>query len=395
MIPSDLSIRKFMNNSFHINSLPVYWRVKEPNTVKHPKIPERLDISIKIDQENGVLSQVLSNEIKSTLLDIYSEDENIGYLRDDNKLAIGYHNDLFNFIKKQLSKFHITEILEIGCGGCTILKELKSLGYKVTGIDPSPFAQKCAEEKGINIIQEFFRPDLINKNYDLVYFSDVLEHVFDPTTFLRNLSDSLCENSIIIIAVPDATTESISGDYSMLMHQHISYFTELSLKKTILRAGLSCISIQKAGYGGSLYAVCEVKSKQYSITYTTPDNANTYFNLALKTRENFYNLFDKLENNYSRILCYVPLRAIPYLTSINKLDSEYIEFLDDTPFWSNNVIDGTNKLIQPLSSHKINHEDCVLIFSNTFDKKIRDKVISYSSDKNLSIYSIKDFTAGK
>ena len=114
------------------------------------------------------------------------------------------------------------------------------MDYQVTGLDPSPFAAKCAEERNIPFIQDFFKPELINENYDLVYFSDVLEHVFKPIEFLKNLGDSLNNDSIVIIAVPDATSESISGDYSMLMHQHISYFTEETLRNTILQAG--CIA---------------------------------------------------------------------------------------------------------------------------------------------------------
>lgn len=381
-----------MQNKFQIESLPVYWRVKKKTTISHSKIPEKLDISISTDPKTGAISQDLNKSLKTTLLNIYAEDENIGYLREDNKLAVGYHVDLSNFIKKNLKHFRVTNILEIGCGGCTVLEELKNMDYKVTGLDPSPFAAKCAEERNIPLIQDFFKPELIDKDYDLVFFSDVLEHVFDPVEFLENLSKSLNNDSIIIIAVPDATSESISGDYSMLMHQHISYFTEDTLRNTILHTGLSCLHIEKAGYGGSLYAIAQVNKGCNNITNIVAFN-QSYFNRAWQTQENFLELFERIEKQYSKILCYVPLRAIPYLTSINKLNEDYVHFVDDTPFWENHLIDGTNHMIKPLSSYETSGNECFFIFSNTFADKIKEKVVTQFGANYSDIYAISDFVA--
>jgi 2-polyprenyl-3-methyl-5-hydroxy-6-metoxy-1,4-benzoquinol methylase len=381
-----------MLDTFSIKSLPVYWRVKKDiSSQNHQEIPERLDFSLSFNPSNGTLTQLVDERLKNVLSNIYRENENIGYLRDDNKLAVGYHIDLLDFIKGILKADPIKYILEIGCGGCTVLDELQKLGFDVTGIDPSPFAKDCANEKGIKIINDFFSPDLIDKEYGLVYFSDVLEHVFDPVEFLSDIKKALKKDSKIVIAVPDATIETLTGDYSMCMHQHISYFTEKSLHNTILQAGLEPLTIQKAGYGGSLYAIANVaEDGRVSKIPHEQVIAKSYFGLASKARDAFLELFNNAKKNHLRIFCYVPLRAIPYLASIDALNSNAIYFVDDTPFWEDSYIDGTSNMIKPLTSYSYNESDCFFVFSNTFAQRLRDKVIAHCGSSAPQIYLIRD-----
>ena len=381
-----------MPEDFIINSLPLYWRVKKDINNEHSRIPSNYKFSISRSEKTGCITQNINNELKNILIDIYSENENIGYLRDDNKLAHRYHLDLLDYIKRFLKREEVKYILEIGCGGCTILKELSEIGYKVTGLDPSPFARDCANEKNINLIEDFFKPELIDKGYDLVFFSDVLEHIFEPIEFLNSLRETLKENSTVIIAVPDATSENMTGDYSMLMHQHISYFTEQTLFNTLIESGLEPVSIEKAGYGGSLYAIAKVKKDTPQNKHTDEDQKirRNYFELAEKAKNNFQRLFSNAENRYSRVICYVPLRALPYLSSINKLGSEKIFFADDTQLWNNCYIDGTKKIIKPLQSFMPQKNDCVFIFSNTFGETIKSKVQKYYGNQTPYICTIKD-----
>ena len=168
-------------------------------TTCHPTIPERFNIEVNFNKNSGRIEQILNEDIKGHLMSIYGENENIGYLREDNKLARRYHTDLLSYIEKFLKCTNIKSILEIGCGGCTILKELQRLDYDVTGIDPSPFARACAIKENIELIEDFFRAELIQKHYDLVFFSDVLEHVFNPKEFLVELKQTLIEILIFYI----------------------------------------------------------------------------------------------------------------------------------------------------------------------------------------------------
>ena len=376
------------STSFNVVNLPVYWRVKE-NTVSHQHIPSRHDIIISTEEGSGRLKQDIDTSVRSMLFNIYNQDENIGYIQDNNSLASPYHDDLLRVILREVIELSGISILEIGCGGCTLLENLAKLGAKVTGLDPSPFSQRVATAKNIRLIPHFFEPKLIQDQYDLVYFSDVLEHVEDPAAFLRQVKTCLTDGSKIIIAVPDASMELDTGDFSMLMHQHISYFNKKSLYNTIVSSGLTVKTIERAGYGGSLYAVAEVKEND-SEAKELIGSSSSYLQKANNAASYFHDFFQKVKRESENIYCYVPLRALPYLSKIDELDSPFIKLIDDTPFWEDMYIDGVAHRIKPLAKCKINHNDSVLIFSNTFGSLLKEKV-NQTHPICRAVYEIKDF----
>ena len=76
-------------------------------------------------------------------------------MQDDNPLAELYAPEYISFIKKYAKKGgHISEI---GAGGCYSLNKLKSLGFRVSAVDPSPITKVIGENLGIDVIPEFFR----------------------------------------------------------------------------------------------------------------------------------------------------------------------------------------------------------------------------------------------
>ena len=375
-------------NELKIKDLNLYWRVGKKKIFS--KIPSRLNFSIYFDKEHGFLRQDVSPKLNQALNQIYIENENIGYLREDNTLAKGYHEDFLEFILENISDIYLKNVLEIGCGGCTILNALKENNVKVTGLDPSPFALECARKFNIKIINKFFDKELIDQKFDLTFFSDVLEHIERPIQFLKDLTSCLEPKSKIIIAVPDTTTEQLYGDISMCMHQHINYFTARSLKNVFHESGLKTLKIIKSGYGGSLYGLVEVPNKIERELYRKSDSIiplNKEFNFFKKVKlviRKFKNIFDKAIHKKILFHCYCPLRALPYLAAIGEMDNKIIRFIDDTPYWNNSFFDGSEVIINSLNDSEISNDDFIFIFSNTFEDKIKRKLLNKGfNEKNI------------
>jgi hypothetical protein len=61
----------------------------------------------------------------------------------------------------------------------------------------------------------------------------------------------------LILGVPDCGPHVVAADLSMFVHEHWSYFTEASLTRTLQIAGFGVQRLEKAAYGGSIYAVAE------------------------------------------------------------------------------------------------------------------------------------------
>ena len=361
-----------------MNDIQLFWRIK---TVSSPEniVPNFLPFEFDFNYDLQLITQKVNKQILKYLNDIYLADSNIGYLQD-TEFGIKYKSDFMKFIEAALNNHgkNVKSILEIGCGGCTILSDLKKNGYEVIGIDPSPISTVTANKISFRIINDFFPTELFKDKVDLIYHSDVLEHIPDPVTFLKNQTKQLSDNGLIIIAVPDSSESIALGDSSMALHQHINYFNKESLRNTINAAGLSIIELKNSEYGGSLY--CSAKHKNNnSCEVKISQNYSIFTEKMAIQKTKIRSLVSLLKQDPHRSVgIYVPLRATPYLS-----DFDGIRFFDDTPGWAGNKLDGIDVKIENFESLLANPVTDLLIMTLTFDEIIRKKVHNISGIKNI------------
>lgn len=371
-----------------INQLPFYWRLNNENPNYIEGVKTNYNFSFDFDKKNYVLIQKRQNNVLTALRRIYSEEYNIGYLQEGYDIASGYLKDFVSFIDKSIKNKKINEILEIGCGGCLILKYLKEKNFSVEGIDSNPSAKKTAEKFGIHVIEDFFPSKIIKKKFDLIYHADVLEHIDDFKSFLYEQHKAIKPNGYLIVNVPDNTENIAIGDISMAMHQHLNYFTYDSLKFTLENNGFKVLEITKSNYGGSLYALAKKSTIGKQIINSNKnklinEHEKFFYNASLIIK-NLNNLIK--ENGNKKFGFYVPLRSLPYICKIREKIN--YRFFDDTKHWHLRRFDGNQTQIENFQD-LINHPvDIVILFSLTFDKIIKKKI----EDKipNIKIITIRD-----
>lgn len=309
-----------MKDSISFPKLPFYWRThsgSQPNIV-----PNLLPFKFDFDRQLQLVQQERNRSVLEHLNQIYKADYNVGYLQEDNKIAAPYGKDFFRFIGESLGqkKLQPKTVLEIGCGGCLILDQLKKMGMDVLGIDPSPIAVREGKKRDIEIVSEFFPSQQISKRFDLIVHSDLLEHTEDPVGFLSQQVEHLAPGGSLIAAVPDCTESIRLGDVSMIIHQHLNYFDEESLYKTVAAAGFGAISIEKAKYGGSLYCIAEcsdkieIKETDDQSEHLKIDDFAARFKEVDQTFKSF--ITEVIQDSQRTLGFYVPLRAFPYLASL-------------------------------------------------------------------------------
>ncbi|HWY79168.1 MAG TPA: class I SAM-dependent methyltransferase [Candidatus Sulfotelmatobacter sp.] len=147
-----------------------------------------------------------------------------------------------------------TSVLDIGSGVGTIGFYLASKGKKVTGIEISKNAVKIAKanaksfelDKNINFINAEFPHKVHRENYDLVIFSEVIEHLENDQQVLQDIRTVLKPGGLLII-----TTPSISAPlYKMGLLTsfdkevgHLRRYTEEELKTLVKENGYKIISV--------------------------------------------------------------------------------------------------------------------------------------------------------
>ena len=126
------------------------------------------------------------------------------------------------------------KVLDIGCGSCRSLVEIKSLGVKAYGVEPDPTAQKIAKKLKLKVHQGFIQDDPFPKTkFDLVTASQVLEHDPNPSQFIKACTKKLAKKGQIILSFPNLNALSRYIFQKKWIHWHVPYHLNFFTKKSI------------------------------------------------------------------------------------------------------------------------------------------------------------------
>lgn len=145
-----------------------------------------------------------------------------------------YANSIYN---KYLYNLSNPKILEIGCNDGVLLKPLASLGCKVIGVDPSSSVTQKINIEGAIIKNDFFtenlsRELLINHGYvDLVTANFAFAHIDNMHDVMKGISKILHLNGIFVFELYYLKTIVEEMNYDMIYHEHMSYYSLISLNK--------------------------------------------------------------------------------------------------------------------------------------------------------------------
>jgi SAM-dependent methyltransferase len=140
------------------------------------------------------------------------------------------------------------DIVEIGCGKGDFLLAICDLGQnRGYGFDRSFDPAKIRDgvsAGNVTFYQDFYDHDYSDLPVDFVCCRHVLEHIQEPTAFLKGLRSLLVgkNETTLYFEVPNAlfTLESL-GIWD-LIYEHCSYFTERSLVRSFEEAGFDVLA---------------------------------------------------------------------------------------------------------------------------------------------------------
>jgi 2-polyprenyl-3-methyl-5-hydroxy-6-metoxy-1,4-benzoquinol methylase len=159
--------------------------------------------------------------------------------------------DTLTFIERITSlrqQYRFKSIIDIGCSIGLFLKIARDMGYQVLGIEPNPITARFGMDTyGLNIINSYFDNAFTARNSikaDLVYSSDVIEHMIDPIEFLVNSKKLIDKNGILVTITPDF--DNIETKIVQIRPpKHLFYFNYNNVRYLYNKAGLRIIEIGK------------------------------------------------------------------------------------------------------------------------------------------------------
>ncbi len=147
-----------------------------------------------------------------------------------------------------LSKRRPGRVLDLGCSGGLLAREIRKIGHTVTGVDV------VAIDGVLENVDRFVEADLnaplpvdLGGPFDTILVADVLEHLVRPDALLQSLHDHLSPGGSVVVSVPNFShwyprTRVAFGafDYDrrgILDAGHVRFFTRRSFTRTARRSG--------------------------------------------------------------------------------------------------------------------------------------------------------------
>ncbi len=349
-------------------------------------LPHLLEFKYQYDNYLKLFFQVGSKKLDFLLNKIYSEgsmldgEMNSQHGGQQGKAAV-------EFIDNNFPEIIGKEVLEIGCGNGFILNNLANCGAKCTGLEPGPQINNI-NNKTITKIKDFFPTKKLNNNFDLIISFNVLEHLRDPISSLKEQANHLKEKGEIIFGVPNCEPDINMGDISMFTHEHFNYFTRENLNKVIKKAGLNVRKLQLGAKNGMIFGIITKTKYKNSIDESILPKTIKLDDFQKKNKL-IKNKIKNILKDFSEkdVALYAPKRALNIMSAL-KLNS--FRLVDDTPSMLYKYLPYFNKRIENFEDLENSPPKLIIIFTKTFSNIIANKCMKSSSLKNTKIIQLKE-----
>jgi len=158
-----------------------------------------------------------------------------------------YAQDLF---KRYLNNNKLPVILEIGCNDGVLLRPLSKLGSKLIGVDPSTSVTNKINIPGSIIKNDFFTEklaiEILNENgkVDIVTANFSFAHIDNMNDVMRGIIKLLKDDGIFVFELYYLKTIIEEMNYDMIYHEHMSYYSLLTLKKFLSKYGMEIFDVE-------------------------------------------------------------------------------------------------------------------------------------------------------
>lgn len=181
--------------------------------------------------------------------------------------------------------------LDVGCGfgfSLDIVRELA--GCEVAGVEPAVYGARGRELLGLPILPRTLSGGLedqdetvLRRPFDVVFSSEVVEHVTDPDAFIALLKRFLTPGGILALTTPraGALSEAYPGNEKLAVLSpgaHVFLYSQAALEAALRRAGFDHVEIHRRNVTFIAYASTRAFT---SAEFDAGDETRRYLERAL------------------------------------------------------------------------------------------------------------------
>src|SRR3989339_825131 len=210
---------------------------------------------------------------------------------------------IFECLRRRFDKSK--SVLEIGFANGELLQMLKKDGYKyVYGLDPSKACVDSLIKNGISAFRGSINNNSVNKKFDAIILSHVMEHILDIAAAMNSIKDLLADGGQIYIETPDLEQYKANSvtPFNYFDLEHINHFGVYSLVNLAIQHGFKVLEngSKKWAIGGDkFYPEIEklIKTREEIIVWGTGSFAQR---LYMQTRLDKCNISMFVDNDKNK-----------------------------------------------------------------------------------------------
>jgi len=306
-------------------------------------------------------------------------------------------------------------VVEIGCNDGEFIKALQKNGYRALGIDPASNIVKPLIKTGAPIINDYFSENLAKKivkkhgQADAIYSFHTLAHIPDMLDIIKGIKLLLKSEGYLAFEVHYIGDLLKGLQYDMIYHEHLHYYSLLSLKNLFKQFNMEIFKIEKnkVRAGSITYLVQNINTKRIRINSSVLElekeerrqKLNTIipylnFNSKIqKSKNDLITLVKKLKKKNLKIAGYGASGRGTIMTNYCNLSPKFIDFVvDDSSAKENHFMPGTHNLIlNPIELLK-QKVDYAIVFAWPFITEIRKRNIQFIKNGGKLIIPLPKIT---
>ncbi len=213
-----------------------------------------ISTSSSVGYKNGY-ELLRCNHCQTVTVSPFPSEDDLKKFYQNYKGTEGYSKKKDKKIKRSLSRIkkikkyaNGNRFLDVGCNAGYTVYAAKSLDLDAYGIELDCETVKLAKrEFGDNLfkcetIQEHAKS---GHHYNIIYSSEVIEHIPDPDTFIQAAADLLEQDGLLYLTTPDGNHFSLPKDFTEWQDvkppEHIIYFSKKGIKILLEKHNFSIV----------------------------------------------------------------------------------------------------------------------------------------------------------
>jgi 2-polyprenyl-3-methyl-5-hydroxy-6-metoxy-1,4-benzoquinol methylase len=351
--------------------------LKEPNE-------EELTFPLALNYCNRCTHLQLSHAVDPNLLF-----KNYLYVSGTTKTLQNYFIDFVKIVDQWMRRSSL-DVLDIACNDGSQLDAFKQFGHNTFGIDPAENLYEISKDKH-TIVCDYLTKESIakfNQKFDVITAQNVFAHNTYPKEFLEICKDNLKDDGRIFIQTSQANMVRL-GQFDTVYHEHISFFSQQSMKAVVEAAGLCLQDAFHTDIHGTSYVFVIGKSNALKApTIETPVTISMIEKFEKSAYRTIEDLKEKLASRKDQLIVgYGAAAKGNTVLNFGQIKFDYI--VDDNPLKQGLYTPGMRIPIVSLDHINTLQKDVIWVpLSWNFFKEIKQKIEQYRNNSNDSFVQL-------